>query len=50
MPVMARIHYEIPDELHRRVKSAAALEGVTLKEYVIRALEQSVAKPKRTGR
>jgi predicted HicB family RNase H-like nuclease len=37
-----RIHYEIDDDLHRQVKSAAALKGITLKEYVIQALERAV--------
>lgn len=44
---MARIHYEIPDELHRRAKAAAALEGVTLKAYVVAALEAAVKNAKR---
>jgi len=37
--LMARIHYEIPDDLHRRAKSAASLQGVTLKDFVVAALE-----------
>jgi len=36
---MARVHYEIPDDLHRRVKAAAALRGETLKDFLIGALE-----------
>ncbi len=39
MTTMARVHYEIPDDLHRRVKAAAALSGQTLKEFLIEALE-----------
>ena len=39
---MARIHYEVPDDLHRKAKSAAALQGITLKEFVLVALEQAV--------
>lgn len=38
---MARVHYEIPDELHRRIKSAAALKGQTLKEFLIDALQEA---------
>jgi len=38
---MVRIHYEIPDDLHRRVKSQAALEGKTLKAFIIEALESA---------
>ncbi len=39
MTTVARIHYEIPDDLHRQAKSAAALEGKSLKQFVIDALE-----------
>lgn len=39
---VARIHYEIPEDLHRRVKSAAAMRGLTLKAWVIEALEQAL--------
>jgi predicted HicB family RNase H-like nuclease len=40
---MARIHYEIPDDLHRRAKAAAALKGQTLREFVTDALRAAVA-------
>ena len=30
---------EVPDELHRRAKAAAQQSGVSLREYVIAALE-----------
>jgi len=43
---VALIQYELPDELHRRAKSAAALEGVTLKDFLIAALEEAVTKAK----
>lgn len=46
MQTVARIHYEIDDDLHRKAKSAAALAGVTLKEFVIAALEDAVRKAK----
>ena len=39
---VARIHYEIPDDLHREVKARAAIEGKTLKQYLIDALSVSV--------
>jgi predicted HicB family RNase H-like nuclease len=39
---VARIHYEIDDELHRRAKAQAALKGVTLKAYVETAIAQAV--------
>jgi predicted HicB family RNase H-like nuclease len=37
------VHYEIADDLHRRAKAAAAMQGMTLKEFVIQALEQATA-------
>ncbi len=42
MAGVARIHYEIPEDLHREVKSVAALQGVTLKAFVIAALQSAV--------
>lgn len=39
---VARIHYEIPDELHRRAKAAAAMQGLTLKDFLVEALEAAV--------
>ena len=42
---LARIHYEIPDDLHRRVKAAAAMKGQTLMDFVIAALAAAVDKP-----
>jgi predicted HicB family RNase H-like nuclease len=51
---MARIHYEVPDELHRQAKARAALNGVTLKDFVIDALAEAVrngnARTKRKAR
>lgn len=37
---VGRIHYEIPDDVHRDAKAAAGLEGVTLREFLIRALQE----------
>jgi hypothetical protein len=39
---LTRVHYEIPDDLHRKVKSLAAVEGLTLKDFVILALTEAV--------
>jgi predicted HicB family RNase H-like nuclease len=44
MSDVARIHCEIPDELHRKAKSAAALAGITLKDFVEQALADAVRK------
>jgi plasmid stability protein len=35
----------VPEELHRRAKSRAALEGVTLSDYALRALERELREP-----
>lgn len=34
----------VPDELHRRAKAKAALEGVTLSDLALRALEAEVTR------
>ena len=31
---------QIPDELWRKVKAAAAMEGITIKQYIIKALHE----------
>ena len=35
---MAHIQYEIPDDIHRQAKAAAAVAGITLKDYIIAAI------------
>ena len=37
---VGRIHYDIPDEIHRDAKAAAGVEGVTLKDFLIDALNE----------
>jgi hypothetical protein len=39
---VARVNYSIPDDLHRKAKAAAALRGVTLRDYVIEVLQEGV--------
>lgn len=39
---VARIHIEVPDDLHRLAKAAAAMQGVTLKDFVIQAIEDAI--------
>jgi predicted HicB family RNase H-like nuclease len=43
---VAQLNMPIPDDLHRRAKAAAALEGVTLKDFLIDALEAAVRRSK----
>lgn len=35
---------DIPDDLHRKVKAKAAMEGITLKQLVILALKEYLKK------
>jgi hypothetical protein len=38
---------DFPDDLHRKAKSEAALEGISLKALIIKALEEYLKKKKR---
>jgi len=38
---------DFPDDLHRKVKSEAALEGISLKALIIKALEEYLKQKKR---
>ena len=42
MPVTAYTIRPFPDHLHRRAKVRAAMEGITLKELILRAVEEYV--------
>ena len=44
-----RINYEIPDDLHHRAKALAALEGRTLREFIVEALTEAVARREADG-
>jgi antitoxin FitA len=35
----------VPERLHRRLKSRAAAEGCSLSEYLLKVLEQVVSRP-----
>ena len=43
---MAQIRYEIPDELHRKFKARAALEGITLQALLVRLISEAVGEGK----
>ncbi len=45
MSNVAAINYEIPDDVHRRAKAEAALRGMTLKDFLIEALEAHAQRP-----
>ena len=46
MSVMVQIR-NVPDELHRKLKSRAALSGMSISEYLLRELERSLERPTR---
>ena len=35
----------VPDDVHRRAKARAALEGLSLSDYVLRELRKSLTRP-----
>lgn len=44
MSVMIQIR-NVPDDLHRRLKSRAALAGMSLSEYLLREIRQVAERP-----
>jgi plasmid stability protein len=44
MPKMIQIR-NVPDELHRRLKSQAALESLSLSDYLLREIRQTAERP-----
>lgn len=44
MSTMIQIR-NVPDTLHRRAKARAALEGLTLSDFALRALRKEVERP-----
>ena len=44
MSVMVQIR-NMPDDLHRRVKARAAMEGLSLSEYLLREVRNAMERP-----
>jgi len=44
MPVMIQIR-NVPEETHRRLKARAAMEGMSMSEYILRELRRIAEKP-----
>ena len=44
MAKMVQIRH-VPDDLHRRLKARAALEGLTLSEYLLREVRRAAERP-----
>lgn len=47
MSGVARVHFELPDDLHERVKALASNRGQTLKGFIIVELRRAVARIER---
>lgn len=43
---MTNINIEIPDEVHKKAKIVAAIEGITLKELINEAIAEKIGKHK----
>jgi plasmid stability protein len=44
MPRMIQLRH-VPDELHRKLKARAALEGLSLSDYLLREVRQAAERP-----
>ena len=44
MPKMIQLRH-VPDELHRKLKARAALEGLSLSDYLLKEIEQAASYP-----
>jgi predicted HicB family RNase H-like nuclease len=41
---MTNVNIEIPDELHKKAKINCAIEEITLKDFIIKAIEEKLKK------
>jgi len=41
---MVNINIEVPDEIHKKIKILSAIKGIPIKEFIVKALEESVKK------
>ena len=44
MPVMIQIR-NVPEETHRQLKARAAMEGMSMSDYILRALQRLTERP-----
>ena len=44
MPTMVQIR-NVPSELHRELKARAALEGISLSDFLLREIRQALERP-----
>ena len=43
---MTNVNIEIPDNLHKKAKIRCAIDEITLKEFVIKAIEEKLKRKK----
>jgi len=43
---MGRVNIEIPDEVHKKIKVACAVNSITLIEFINQAVEERLAREK----
>jgi predicted HicB family RNase H-like nuclease len=41
---VVNINLEVPDEVHKKIKILAAMQGIPIKELIVKALEESTEK------
>ena len=46
MSVMVQIR-NVPEEIHRRLKARAALDGMSISEFLLREIERTLERPSR---
>lgn len=39
---MVNINIEVPDEIHKKIKILSAIQGIPIKEMIVKALEENV--------
>jgi len=44
MPTMIQLRH-VPDDLHRKLKASAAMDGLSLSDYILREVRQFADKP-----
>ena len=45
-PVMVQVR-NVPEDLHRQLKARAAMEGLSISDYVLREIRKSLERPSR---
>jgi hypothetical protein len=39
---LVNINIEVPDDIHKKIKILAAMQGVPIKEFIVKTLEEGV--------